>query len=128
MPKFRSILDLVSCPFFLTDHNDGPVVEPRQPAHDGVIIRKIPVPGQGGIFFEERSDIVLAMGPVGVARHLTFAPGRQIAVKVGKQIARLLVKSTRLLVDVHLVVLARLCAQFPRPYPRSRQAAFSNSR
>lgn len=52
------------------------------------------------------------MRPVGVARHLTLPPGIEVLVEVLEDIRRLLVKRGGFLLDVHLFVLARQCAQF----------------
>ena len=90
----------------MADHHDRCVVEPRQPAHHRMIISEIPITCQRGVFGEKRADIVAAMGPVRVARHLAFTPGRQVAIKLHQHIGGLFVERFGLFLDIHFLVLA----------------------
>ena len=58
MPKLRSIRSCVIA-LLMANHHDRRIVEPRQPAHDGQIIGKVPIPRQRRELGEKRLDIIL---------------------------------------------------------------------
>ena len=95
----------------MADHHDGPPVQPREPAHDRVIVGEIAVPGQRRVFAEQRLDVVAAMRPVGVTRDLAFTPGRQVLVEVAQQSVGLLVQRAGLFLDIHALARAGHRAQ-----------------
>ena len=98
--------------FFMADHHHRLVVETREAAHDGVVIGKVAVAGQGRVFGKERLDIVLAVRTFRVTGDLAFAPGRQLFVEILEQGAGLGVERAGFVLDIHLVVLARHGAEF----------------
>ena len=99
---------------FMADHQNGGIVEPRQPAHDCMIFGKVPVPRQRREFGEQGIDVILAMRTVGVPRHLTFLPGGQTLVEVAQQRFGLAVQGHRFLFHIHLAIGPRHGAQFFR--------------
>ena len=101
-------------PFLVSDDHHRTVIEPCQPAHDRLVVRKVPVSGKRRIFGEQRFDIVLAMRPVGMARNLALPPGVQAFVQLGQHVGRFLVKRGRFHFYIHLLVGARQSAQFFR--------------
>src|SRR6185503_3222145 len=51
-------------PLLVADHDDWPVLEPTDPAHDGGVFRKVAVPGQRRELVDQRVHVVQAMRPV----------------------------------------------------------------
>ena len=96
----------------VADHHHRTVVETGHAANDGVIVRKVAITRQRREFSEERVDIIAAVRPVGVARHLAFLPARQLAIKALKHHRRLGIKRRRLVSHVHLRIRARERTQF----------------
>ena len=96
---------------FMADDHDGRVVEPGQAAHDGVIVGKVPVARQRRVFGEQCLDIVLAMGPVGMPRHLAFPPRCQGLVQIPQHRLGLGIQALGLGLDVHAFGLPRHGAQ-----------------
>ena len=95
----------------MADHQNGGIVEARKPAHDRMVIGKIPVPRQRGELGEQGVDIVFAMRSVGVPCHLAFLPGGQTLVEVAQQRFGLAVQRHRFLFDIHLAIGPRHGAQ-----------------
>jgi hypothetical protein len=69
-----------------------------------MVVGKVAVARQRCEFGEQGVDVILAMGPVGVPRDLTFLPGCQRLVEVAQHLRGLLVKRDGLLLDIHPVV------------------------
>ena len=89
---------------FMADHHHRPVIDPRQPAHHRQILAELPVAGQRGEFGKERLDVILAMRPLRMPRHLAFAPGCQLAVEVLEHRRGLAVERIGLFVHIHRIV------------------------
>ena len=122
MPKLRSIRRLGVVALLMADHHDRLVVEPREAAHHGMVVREVAVAGQRGEFPEQLLDVVAAMRAVRVPRHLAFLPGRQPLVEVAEHVARLLVESGGLLLARPSSRSPAPARAAPRPCLRSRTA------
>ena len=95
----------------MTNDHNGPIAQTGQPAHYGMIIGKIAIPSQGGIFLEQLLDIVFTMRPIRVACHLTFAPRGELGVKLIEQGTRFFVERLGLGFNVHILIVTAHGAQ-----------------
>ena len=98
----------------MTDDDHRGVIEPRQPAHYGQIVGKVAVPCKRRVVSEQRVDIILAVGPFGMAGDLTFPPGGQRAVEIVQQLGRLVVQGLGFGGNVHFLIGPCQCAQLFR--------------
>src|SRR5215467_8715824 len=78
--------------FLISDYDNGAVMEPAEPPHDGGIFGEVAVAGERREILDQRAHVVEAVWPVGMARHLRLLPGRQLRIGVGKGLLRLLLK------------------------------------
>jgi hypothetical protein len=101
MPKVALDAGFGVVALLMPDHQHRLVVEPRQPADHGMVVGKGPVACQAGEFGEQLVDVVLAMRPVRVPRHLALLPGRQVLVEIAQRRIRLAVQRLGLLRHVH---------------------------
>ena len=108
----------------MADHHQRAPVQPCEPAHHRVIVGEIAISGQRRVFTEQRLDIVAAMRPVGVTRHLAFTPGRQGLVKIAQHRVGLAVQRTGLFLDIHALACAGHRAQLLRLAFDFRQRLF----
>ena len=90
----------------VADDDDGAVVEAGEAAHDRVVVGEVAVAGERGPLGEQVVDVVLAVRPLGVAGDQGLPPGVEAAVEVVEQGRGLAVEGLRLVLDVHLGVLA----------------------
>ena len=98
-------------PFFMTDDHNRAVTQTGQPAHDGMIIGKITIPGQRGVFLEQLFNIIFTMGPIRMARHLAFTPRGELGIKLIEQGTRFFVQRFGLSLNVHILIITAHSAQ-----------------
>ena len=94
---------------FLADDRDGLAAKTGKTTDDGLVLAEIAVAGEWREIAEQALDVVDAVRPVGVARHLHLLPGRQRLVEFAQRIAGTLLEPGDLIGDVdRLAVLGKL--------------------
>jgi hypothetical protein len=72
----------------MTDHHDRFVVKACKPAHNCMVVRKIAITGERGVFGEQRLNVVFAVRALWVACNLTLTPRRKVHIQVIQHFCR----------------------------------------
>ena len=94
----RALLGVAA--LLVADDHAGHAIEARQPAHDGLVVGKVPVPVHLDEVGEAVAHIVQRVGALGMARDLGDLPGREVAVDVLGQLQALFAELLDLFRDV----------------------------
>ena len=109
--KIASNAGLGIVAFFMANNHNRTVSQTSQPAHDGMIVSKISIPGQRSVFLEQLLNIVFTVGPIWMACHLTFAPRGELRIKLIEHSMRFLVERLGLGFNVHILIVTAHRAQ-----------------
>ena len=93
---------------FMPNHHDRATAKPRQPPLDRLIITKIAVTRQRRIVVEEHLDIGAEMRPLGMSRHLSLLPGRQLGICLAKQLVSALLQPLDLISEINVAAFGKV--------------------
>src|SRR6202043_3686781 len=96
----------------LTDDADAFAAKPAEPADDRLVLAELAIARERREIGHQRTDVVEAVGPFGMARDLGLLPGRQLGIEVFQRLQRLRLEPHDLLADRDAVAARLDRAQF----------------
>ncbi len=96
----------------MPDHADGLAAEAAEAADDGRVLAELAVAGERNEIGDQAGDVVEAMRPLRMARHLRFLPGRELGIEFLERGRCLRLEPADLVADGDRVVALAHGAQF----------------
>ena len=99
MPKLCRSRVSVDGALLLADHAHRLAAEAAEAADDRLVLAELAVARKRREIGDERADIIEAMRPLRMARHLRLLPRRQLAIELLERLVRLALEARDLLAD-----------------------------
>ena len=97
---------------FVSDHHHRPAAKTAQPPSNCRVVAVRPITGQRRKALDQPGDVVGEVRPVGMARHLSLLPGRQVRVRLNEQSAGLGLQPDHFIADIGVARFGK-AAQLP---------------
>ncbi len=96
----------------MADDADALAAEAAEAADDGGVLAEFAVAGERGETLDQAGDVVEAVRPLRMARHLRLLPGREVGIELLERDRRLHLEPADLLADGDRLVALAHGAQF----------------